>query len=186
MIELDKTLISRDVIQEKFHCDLSKCKGACCVEGDSGAPLTQEELTILDHDIEIIKKYMRPEGIKAIEQQGNYVIDNDKEYVTPLIEGKECAFVVFEKNIAFCSIEKAFLDKAISLQKPLSCHLYPIRLKKYRDFTAVNYDIWPICNPARKYGKDINSPVYKFCKQGLIRKFGEAYYGKLIDIAQKI
>lgn len=169
-------------MDKKFTCDLSKCKGACCVQGDSGAPLEHEELEILETIFPIIKKYLRPEGIKAIEEQGPHVMDSDNDNVTPLIEGKECAYVIFEEGIAKCGIEKAYFDGAIKFQKPVSCHLYPVRVKRLNGFVAVNYDKWDICNPARILGEEIKMPVFQFVKDALVRKFGSDWY-KHLNIA---
>jgi len=152
MLRIDDTLISFDLLEKKFCCHLDKCKGLCCVKGDSGAPLSDEEVLLLPKIIEKVKPYMRSEGIESIDRQGTHVIDSDHESVTPLIDGKECAYTIFEKGIAKCAIEKAWLEKVIDFQKPISCHLYPIRVKSYNDFVAVNYDKWDICeailNPA--------------------------------------
>jgi hypothetical protein len=176
MLQIKDTLISQDLIEKNFSCDLEKCKGACCVRGDSGAPLTQEEVELLPEIIHQIKPYLRKEGKAAIEEQGTHVIDDEYEPVTPLVNGQECAYVIFEKGIARCGIEKAFEADAITFRKPLSCHLYPVRLKKYDRFIAVNYDKWEICEPARKLGDNLKIPVYKFVRKALIRRFGEDWY----------
>ena len=186
MIEIEKTIISRDVIEKKFVCDLTKCKGACCVEGDSGAPLEKEELKILEKDIDKIMPFLRGEGIEAIKAQGVYVIDWDSEYVTPLVNEKECAFAIFEEGIALCGIEKAFLAGAIKFRKPISCYLYPVRTKKFKDFDAVNYDVWDICKPAVENGKKLNVPVYKFLKEPLSQKYGKDWYKQLRLVADEL
>jgi hypothetical protein len=176
MLQIKDTLISQDLIEKNFSCDLEKCKGACCVRGDSGAPLTQEEVELLPEIINQIKPFLRKEGRAAIEEQGTHVVDDENESVTPLVNGQECAYVIFEKGIARCGIEKAFEAKAITFRKPVSCHLYPVRLKKYDRFIAVNYDKWEICEPARKMGDNLKIPVYKFVRRALIRRFGEDWY----------
>jgi hypothetical protein len=128
MIQIEDKLISEDVFTEQFVCNLSKCKGACCVEGDVGAPLDKDETVILERIFDKVKPYLRPEGVKALEEQGTWTLDpNDNDYVTPMIEGRECAYVIFdEKGVTKCGIEKAYEDGAVDWQKPISCHLYPI------------------------------------------------------------
>ena len=174
MIAIDNTLISEDVLEKKFVCDLNACKGACCVAGDSGAPLDKDELKTLDGVLEKVKPYMTKKGLKAVEKNGCYVIDGDGDYTTTLVsEGAECAFVFFDDNkIAKCAIEQAYLDKKIDWQKPISCHLYPIRIKRTKTYEAVNYDKWNVCKPACECGEKLDVPVYKFLKTPLIRKYG--------------
>lgn len=186
MIAIDNTLISEDILEKKFVCDLNACKGACCVAGDSGAPLDKEELETLDGVLEKVKPYMTKKGLKAVEKNGCYVIDGDGDYTTTLVsEGAECAFVYFDENkIAKCAIEQAYLDKVISWQKPISCHLYPIRIKKTKTYDAVNYDKWSVCKPACECGEKLNVPVYKFLKTPLIRKYGKDWYKQLEKSAE--
>ncbi len=186
MIHLGKALISEDIIEKEFVCNLSKCKGICCIEGESGAPLNEEETIILDQIYETVKPYMRSEGILAIEKQGKHIIDHEGDYVTPLVDGAECAYVVFEQNgTASCAIEKAYNDGKIDWKKPISCHLYPIRVTDYSEFTAVNYHRWPICDDACSLGKELQVPVYQFTKESLIRKFGQDWYNELCLIAEE-
>jgi len=184
MIDIDGKIISREVFSQKFVCDLSACKGACCVEGDSGAPLDKEESVLLSQNIEKIKPFISNKGIEAIENQGASVVDPyDNELVTPLIDGNECAYTVFDENgTAKCGIENAYKSGAIGFNKPISCHLYPIRLNKYQNFVAVNYHKWPICKPAIDCGVKLNVKVYKFLKEPIIRKFGDDFYNKLQDV----
>ncbi len=187
MIQIEDKLISEDIFSEEFVCNLSRCKGACCVEGDIGAPLVKEETVILDRIFEQVKPYLRKEGVEAIEKQGTWVIDpNDGDYVTPMVEDKECAYVIFdEKGITKCGIEKAYEDGAVDWQKPISCHLYPIRVDEYRTFTALNYHKWEICSDACTLGKELKVPIYKFVKTPLIRKYGEEFYQTLCDAADE-
>ena len=175
MIAIEKTLISEDLLDKKFVCDLNACKGACCVAGDSGAPLDKDELPILDAIVDKIKPYMVKKGINAIEKYGAYVIDGDGDYTTTLVSaGAECAFVFFDdNNIAKCAIEQAYYDGKIDWKKPISCHLYPIRITKHKAYDAVNYDKWSICKPACDCGAKLDVPVYKFLKEPLIRKYGK-------------
>ena len=186
MLRIKDTLISLDVLEKHFICDLAKCKGACCVRGDSGAPLEDDELPVMEEILPKVKPFLRKEGIEAIEEQGPYVIDMDDDFVTPLVNGNECAYVVFENGIAKCGIEKAYHAGAINFKKPISCHLYPVRLKKYSDFTAVNYDKWEICEPARKLGEKEQLPVYKFLHESLTRHFGEDWMRHLKIAAETL
>lgn len=179
MLQIDDKIISFDVLEQKFVCDLKKCKGACCIHGDSGAPLEDYETDVLDKIFPVVKKYMRKEGVDAIVKQGTSVIDYDGDIVTPLVNGVECAYVVFEDGITKCAIEKSFEAGEIDFQKPISCHLYPIRVKKYKDFEAVNYHSWDICKNALVLGKKLNVPVYIFLANPLIRKYGIEWYEKL-------
>lgn len=188
MIEVGKTVISRDVFKKEFVCNLSACKGECCISGDAGAPLTLEENDILADIYPKIKNYMRPEGIEAIEQQGTSVYDQkDKEYETTLVNNSECAYVVFgEDGAALCAIEKAYNDGEVDWPKPISCHLYPIRIKEYKQFDAINYDKWDICSDACALGKELNVPVYRFLKEPLIRKYGADWYQDLTEVAELV
>lgn len=185
MFEIDKKVVSLDVIKEKFTCDVRKCKGNCCVQGESGAPLDDDEVLILDRIFPDFKDYLRPEGIKAVLEQGTFVIDEDGDKVTPLIANLECAYAVFENGIARCGIEKAFEAGAIGFRKPISCHLYPIRITKYDNFEAVNYNRWHLCEYARSYGNELNVPVYKFVDEALIRKYGKEFTEKLSIIDEE-
>lgn len=180
MIEIEKTLVSEEIFEEHFACDLAACKGACCVLGDSGAPLLEEELAILDDIYDDVKPFLRPEGIEALEAQGTFVIDIEGDYETPLINGKECAYTTFDsKGVALCGIETAWRAGAVKWKKPISCELYPIRVTKLHEHEAINYHRWDICKPACECGAKLKLPVYKFLKEPLIRKFGVEYYGHL-------
>ena len=187
MLQIDKTLISLDIFEKKFVCDLGVCKGECCVEGDSGAPLDDEETKILEEIYPVVEKYMTKAGIKAVKKQGKWIIDSDGDKVTPLVNNKECAYIYKDNNgIVFCAIEKAFLEKEIDFQKPVSCHLYPIRITKYQDFDAVNYESNKLCIPARINGEKLGVPVYKFVKIPLIRKYGKEWYNQLEIAAEEL
>lgn len=184
MFQLGKTIVSEEIIDNDFLCNLSACKGACCVEGDAGAPLDKEETEILKEIYPKVKPFLRKEGIEAIEAQGEYITTAFGDYETPLIHGADCAYVIFdEKNTALCGIEEAYNQGEVSWKKPLSCHLYPIRIKQYSEFAAVNYEKWDICNPACSLGKELQVPVYKFVKEALIRKFGKDWYEELEKVA---
>lgn len=186
MIQIDNKLISEDLFSEKFVCNLAKCKGICCVEGDAGAPLDEEETHILKEIYPKIKPYLRPEGIQAIEEQGTHTVDFDGDLVTPLVNNAECAYVIFEPNgFTKCAIEKAYEDGVIDYQKPISCHLYPIRITEYSDFDAINYHEWDVCSDACTLGKELDVKVYKFLKRPLIRKYGEEFYNTLEEAAEE-
>jgi hypothetical protein len=179
MLQIDDTIVSLDILDKHFRCNLAECKGMCCVHGDSGAPLEPNEVVILRDIFPKLKSYLREEGIRTIEAQGTSVTDTDGDTVTPLIEGRECAYTVFDKGIAFCGIEHAFIDGKIQFKKPISCHLYPIRVKKYAQFRALNYDQWEICEPARRTGEIENIPVFEFLKESIVRAFGKPFYSEL-------
>ena len=185
MIQLGKTLISEDIIEKDFVCNLSACKGACCVDGDAGAPLEESELKILMDIYPKVKPFLRPEGIKAIEEQGLFTT-TDGEHETTLIDGKDCAYVTFDENeTALCGIEEAYNQGEVKWKKPISCHLYPVRVQDYSEFSAVNYHKWQICDDACTLGKELQVPVYKFVKQALVRKFGEDWYTELEKVAEE-
>ena len=186
MIQIDDKLISEDLFSEEFVCNLAKCKGICCVEGDAGAPLEEDETKILDEIYPKIKPYLRPEGIQAIEEQGTYTLDFEGDLVTPLVNNAECAYVIFdEKGYTKCAIEKAYEDGVINWQKPISCHLYPIRITEYSNFSAINYHEWDICSDACTLGKELGVKVYQFLKKPLIRKYGEEFYQTLSEAAEE-
>ena len=186
MIQIDDKLISEDLFSEEFVCNLAKCKGICCVEGDAGAPLDKDETKILDEIYPKIKPYLRPEGIQAIEEQGTYTLDFEGDLVTPLVNNAECAYVIFdEKGYTKCAIEKAYEDGVIDWQKPISCHLYPIRITEYSNFSAINYHEWDICSDACTLGKELGVKVYQFLKKPLIRKYGEEFYQTLSEAAEE-
>lgn len=186
MIIVDKAVLSDDIKEKHFVCDLQKCKGACCVEGDLGAPLNTEELPIINSILEEVKPYLTPEGQNVIEAEGAYELDDEGEYCTTTIEGKECAFAIYDKaGILKCGIEQAYNDGKINWQKPISCHLYPIRITKYDHYDALNYDRWEICDPACSLGDELKVPIYKFLKGPLVRKYGEKWYEDLQNQIEK-
>jgi hypothetical protein len=185
MIQIKDTLISEDVFETCFVCDLGKCKGMCCVEGDAGAPLTHEEYEAIKDVLPEIWDDLLPKARELIEKQGIAYIDGDGELVTSIIKGRECVFTYFDADgVCRCAIDNAFREGKISVQKPISCHLYPIRLRKYDDFTALNYDRWSVCRPALRLGKKTGIKLYQFLKEPLIRKFGEEWYQEVCQIAE--
>lgn len=180
MIQIDNTIISDDLIEERFNCHLKGCKGACCVEGDSGAPLEKDEGKILKAEFLAYKPYMRAEGIRVVEKKGFALKDDDGDLVTPLVNERECAYTVFdEKGIAFCAVEKAYFEGKTKFRKPISCHLYPLRLSRNKLNISVNYQQWSICEAGRVYGDLNDIRLYQFLKEALIRRFGEEWYEKL-------
>jgi hypothetical protein len=186
MIEHGNVILSDDIKEKFFVCNLEKCKGACCVEGDLGAPLLDSELKVLDKEYEAIKPYLSEKGKAAIAEQGKYVYDEDGEYSTTTIGGKECAYAIYDpKGILKCGIEQAHMDGKTDFKKPISCHLYPIRATQYEEFEALNYDRWDICNPACDFGKELGVEVYKFLKGPLVRKYGQEWYDGLVKLIEK-
>ncbi len=183
MIVIDETIVSEDLLKVRFSCDLSKCLGACCIEGDAGAPLEEEEISVIEDALEKIKPYMTPEGIAVVEEFGVFDYDIAGSYVTPLINDRECAFIIFENNIAKCAIEKAFFEKKIKYRKPLSCHLYPVRITEYEEYDAVNYHKWEICKSACSNGQRLKMPLYQYLEEPLTRAYGRDWYKKLDEYA---
>lgn len=182
MIELGRTIISDDIKEQYFVCNLSKCKGACCVEGDLGAPLEKEELLVLKAIYDEVSPYLSEEGRNAIAEQGVYVKDFEGDYSTPTINGKECAYAVYDdEGVLKCGIEQAYLDGKVNFKKPISCHLYPVRITTYQQFDALNYDRWSICSDACSLGKELQLPIYRFVKDALIRKYGQQWYDDLVN-----
>lgn len=187
LLEIQDKVVSIDLFEKKFVCDLTACKGACCIEGDAGAPLTFEEVSIMEDDLEKIKPFMRPEGVAAVEETGVFYMDWDNEPVSTLVNEKECAFVTFDdKGTALCAIEQAHKAGKTEFKKPISCHLYPIRVKKYNEFTALNYNEWNICKSACDCGDKLDVKVYKFLKEPIVRAFGEDFFTELETVDKEI
>ncbi len=185
MFQIGKTIVSEDILEKDFVCNLSACKGECCIAGDAGAPLDDDEVAIMNDIYPKVKPFLRQEGIEAIEKQGATITTDFGDLETPLVNGAECAYVVFdEKKTALCGIEAAYIAGEITWKKPLSCHLYPIRIQNYSSFSAVNYHSWSICDDACALGEELQVPTYKFLKEPLIRKFGEKWYEELQTIAE--
>jgi len=179
MIQIDDTVVSELLLEKKFVCNLNACKGACCVEGDAGAPLEEEELNELKKAYPVVKTYLSDQSIEALNKE-LFTVDDDGEYVTTLVNGKECAYVIFEEDgTSKCGIEQAYLDGKIKWQKPISCHLFPVRLTKYNAFTAVNYAYWDICDDACVLGEQLGVKTYQFLKEPLIRRFGKKWFKEL-------
>lgn len=180
MLQIDDTIISLDILEESFCCNLAACKGICCVEGESGAPLENEEVAKLEEVLPAVWDDLSPEAQQVIDKQGVAYIDEDGEYVTSIVNGKDCVFTCYTENrTCICAVEKAYREGRISFYKPISCHLYPIRVARYKDFRAVNYHRWSVCRPAIAFGKENGLRIYQFLKEPLIRKFGEDWYEQL-------
>jgi hypothetical protein len=179
MLEIGDTIVSLDILEKQFLCDLFKCKGACCVEGDSGAPVTAQEVKAIEEAYPEVQGYISETNQEAIRTQGFAVIDFEGDLVTPLMENGQCVYTFEEKGILKCGIEKAFLDGKTKFRKPISCHLFPIRITEYKQFDAINYQKIDICKPGRLCGKSEKLPLYVFLKEPLIRKYGEEWYEQL-------
>ncbi|HHT30317.1 MULTISPECIES: DUF3109 family protein [Petrimonas] len=185
MIQIRDTILSDDIFEEHFICNLTKCKGACCVEGDSGAPLERKEFEQIQSILPEIWDDLSPAAKALIEEQGIAYTDYDGELVTSIINGRECVFTYFDADgTCKCSIERAWREGRIRVQKPVSCHLYPIRLQKLGEYTALNYNRWSICKPAVKLGRSEGVKIYEFLREPLIRRFGEEWYNEVCEAAK--
>lgn len=186
MIEIDDKIVSSDILRECFACDLGKCKGICCVEGDAGAPLELDEVDLLEEEYENYAPYMTEEGRREVERQGFMVVDSDGDYTTPLVNNAECAYAFCENGVTFCAIERAYREGKCSFLKPISCHLYPIRVMQFSNGTfGLNYHRWSVCRDAVECGRKIGLPVYKALKEPIIRRFGEDFY-KAMECAEEL
>ncbi len=184
MLRIGKTIVSEEILDTDFVCNLSACKGVCCVDGEAGAPVEDRETAILVDIFRDVKPFLRPEGIAAIEEQGAFVMGEDGEWETPLVDNNECAYVVYSsEGIVKCGLEEAYNQGVTKWKKPVSCHLYPVRVTEYEQLTAVNYHKWHICDPACALGTTLKVPVYKFVRDALIRKFGKRWYDRLEKLA---
>lgn len=186
MIILQDTLISDDIIEKKFCCSLNSCKGACCIEGDRGAPISEEEVQIIQKELKIISDFLDPEALRLISEKGFYEVDEDGDFVTTCLDDGRCAFVTQDETGTLkCGIEKANEAGQTDFRKPISCHLYPVRLKEMETYTLVNYHEWQICKAACTLGEDLGLPLYKFLKDSLIRRFGTEWYTALNQLAEQ-
>ena len=187
MVQIDDVVVSLDVFREKFICNLDACKGQCCIEGDAGAPLEEEEVAELEKVLPVIWDQLSPQAREIIARQGVCYTDQDGDLVTSIVNGKDCVFTCYdEKGCCYCAIEKAYRDGKVDFYKPVSCHLYPIRVGNYGPYKAVNYHRWDVCKAAVILGQKENVPVYKFLKEPLIRKFGEAWYNEMESVAEEL
>jgi hypothetical protein len=187
MFRIENTLVSEEIIEKYFHCNISDCKGACCIKGEAGAPLEKKEAEKLENNYNKISEYLSDNANKLIKSKGSYIKLEEGNIETPLLNNKACVYVHYESNGSLsCGIEKAFNEKKINFNKPISCHLYPIRIKEYSEFTAVNYHQWSICSDACSLGAELKKPVFEFVKEALIRKFGNEWYNSLKKISKKL
>lgn len=185
MIQIQNSLLSDDLFEEQFICDLCKCKGECCVDGESGAPITREEFQEINGILKEVWDDLSPKAQEVIDNQGIAYTDYDGELVTSLVNGQECVFTFFDADgVCKCAIDNAYREGRISVQKPISCHLYPIRVTEYKDYSALNYHRWSVCEPAVKLGRKEGVPIYRFLREPLIRKFGEAWYDEVCEAAK--
>ncbi len=185
MIEIDDKIVSTDIITTKFLCDLSRCKGICCVEGNAGAPLEEDEARILAEEYPAYKPFLTGEGVYEIERQGFAVVDSDGDLVTPLIDDAQCAYSYNDNGITLCAIEKAYLEGRTTLRKPVSCHLYPIRVVKFGNGTfGLNYHRWAVCEGAKILGETKGVPMYRMLREALERRFGAEFY-EALEAAEK-
>ncbi|MFI3277448.1 MAG: DUF3109 family protein [Rikenellaceae bacterium] len=186
MIEIDDKIVSIDILQEHFACDISKCKGICCVEGNSGAPLEMDEVDVLESEYDNYRPYMTPEGVESVERQGFMVVDEDGDYTTPLVNDAECAYTYTENGLTLCAIEKAWREGKCSFQKPISCHLYPIRLINLSNGSVgLNYHRWGVCSSACENGRKLQMPIYKSLEGAIKRRFGAEFY-EALDVAVQL
>jgi len=187
MIEIEDKIVSTELLTEPFCCDPARCKGMCCVEGDAGAPLEIEEAERLEQEFEAYKPFMKPEGIEAVRKQGFIVVDSDGDYTTPLIGRAECAFSFEENGITLCAIERAYQLGKTDFIKPISCHLYPIRLTRFSNGSiGLNYHRWSICSSACRNGKRLGIPVYRSLRSAIVRRFGEEFFHALEEAERYI
>lgn len=180
MIQIGDKIVSLDLFEVQFRCDLSRCKGICCVEGNAGAPLEADEVDLLEREYPLYKTYMTPEGIEAVERQGFMVPDDEGDYTTPLVDDAECAYSFRENGVTLCAIEKAYDNGQTEFKKPISCHLYPVRLSRFGNgSTGLNYHRWAVCNCALELGKKEGTPLFRVLREPLIRRFGKEFYNDL-------
>lgn len=187
MIQIDDVVVSLDVLREKFLCDLSACKGECCIEGDAGAPVEPDEVEKLEAALPAIWDDLSPEARAVIDRQGVVYIDCEGDLVTSIVNDKDCVFTCYDdRGCCCCALEKAFRAGRTRFYKPVSCHLYPVRVSRYGSYRAVDYHRWDVCKAAVLLGSKENVPVYKFLREPLIRKFGEAWYRELELAAEEL
>lgn len=186
MFRIGETLVSEEIIENNFHCNISACKGACCVKGNGGAPLEKKEADIIEKNFEKIHPFISKDAKKTIHEKGKYVYNKEGNIETPLVNEKECVYVHYKTNGTLeCGIEKAHNEGLFKFKKPMSCHLYPIRVKQYSSFTAVNYHNWSICSDACNLGKELQKPLYEFVKEALVRRFGSLWYMELEKVSKE-
>lgn len=187
MIEIDGKVINTEIFRRRFICDISKCKGTCCYDGDSGAPLEEDELEKLTEVYPTVKPYLSDEENEEIAKQGLWVTDRDGDLVTPIIRGCECVYTNREEDGTWsCAIEKAYREGKTKWRKPISCYLYPIRISKTRKYEMLNFHEWEVCRPAVELGEKVGTPAYKFLKEPIIAKYGEEFYNELEQVEEEL
>lgn len=187
MIQIDDKIISLDLYTARFCCDLRACRGECCVEGNAGAPLDSEEIALLEGEWDAYAPYMTPEGRRAVEEQGVAVVDEDGDLTTPLVDGAECAYTIVENGVTWCAIEKAWSEGKTPFRKPISCHLYPIRLVQLSGgLTGLQYHRWEVCRAAEVLGRQKGEPLYRTLREPIIRRFGEAFYNEMESCEEEL
>lgn len=185
MLQIGDTLVSLDLAEEFFCCDLEACKGQCCIEGDAGAPITEAERAAIERVLPVIKDDMIPQGREAVERDGVAYVDEEGDLVTTIVDGRNCAFTCYAPGgVCLCAIEKAHREGRCEFLKPVSCHLYPLRLTEYPTFTAVNYHRWKICRPAVRKGRELGIRLYQFLREPLIARFGQEWYDELVTACE--
>ncbi len=187
MIQIDNTLISIDLLEHYFTCNIDSCRGACCIDGDAGAPITVEEKAQIEADLPAVWDDLSPAAKAVIREQGVSYIDEEADLVTSIVDGRDCVFTCYGENgICHCALEKAFCEGRSNFLKPMSCHLYPARLQKWATgYTAINYHRWKICKAAEVLGRRNGIRAYQFLREPLIRRFGEEWYKTLCEVAEK-
>ena len=184
MVEILDTVVTFELFEQMFCCDLAQCKGRCCIEGDAGAPLQDDEEKKIREILPKILEYLPEKSREIIAEKGISYIDCQEEMVTMLVNESECVFAYFENGVARCALERAYNEGVTDFHKPISCYLYPVRLEKFTNFTAVNFHHWHLCKSAEECGKKHKLPAYKFLKKPLLRRFGEEWYAELEDAAK--
>lgn len=186
MLQIQHTLVSLDLIEKFFVCDLDSCLGACCIEGDAGAPVTPKEAGILKEKWETVEGDMAPRAILEVKEEGVTYVDQEGDLVTQIVDGKDCVFTCYAPGgKCLCALEKAFRAGRLEDIKPISCRLYPVRIKEYDGFTAVNFHKWKICKPAEIKGRTLGVRAYEFLKEPLISRFGQEWYDELALTAKE-
>lgn len=187
IIQVGDVLVSPDIITEKFCCDLDKCKGECCVEGDSGAPLTMDEIAGIEDALDIVWNDMSASAQAVVDKQGVAYNDRDGDLVTSIVNGKDCVFTCYENGCCLCALERAYRGGKTKFIKPIYCALYPIREKRFAGgLVGLNYNRWDVCRPAVEKGRELGLPVYKFLEGPLVRRFGKEWYQELCEIAETL
>ena len=187
IMQVGNVLLSPDIFTVKFCCDLQKCKGACCVEGDAGAPVTLDEIGQIEGSLDIVWHDLAASAQSVIDRQGVAYTDRDGELVTSIVQGKDCVFTCYDKGCCLCALEKACREGRSAFVKPISCALYPLREKTFPDGTVgLNYHRWSTCKDALSKGRELDLPLYKFLKEPLVRRFGSEWYDELLALATQL